>query len=448
MKKSFLLIFLVLFSLNFFCLDPVGYSVFYDLSSNLKPTQQESTEILNFPESSFIKIHLSRLFLGEKDEFLISGKDEEYSVKGPFDGEIWLPSVSSDTVSITLKNNSSSNPFFVVDEIGLGLPQNSGRVESICENDDRKNPVCYDAVMQRAGDPVGRMLFQSGAGWYLCTGSIISPNSHFLTNNHCIEDQVSANTLEVWWRYQSSTCEGTTGTKEYVSTGAQFITTNKNLDFTLLQLTDPKPVQSYGYIPIDNRLPIQGERIWIPQHGGGSIKKFAVESDMDQGGFAVVDDDNLEGWIANSDFGYYADTEGGSSGSPVLDLQNKIIGIHHFGLPSGYTCGTYMNQAVKISLIYPLIADYIGEPIPPHIISITKAADPFRLIIQGENFKNGISVFIGSSTTPWQNVSYKGDTKIVLKKGKSLKSMFPKGEAVQIKLVNPDGGTAYTTYSR
>lgn len=448
MKKFLLFALLFFLTFQFFCLEPVGFSVFYNLSSGLKPNQTESTEILNFPESSFIKLHLSKLVLGQNDEILISGGDDQFSVAGPYNGEIWLPSVSSETVAITLKRNPNSNPFFVIDEIGLGLPQNSGQIESICENDDRKNAVCYDETMQRAADPVGRMLFQSGAGWYLCTGSIISPNGHFLTNNHCIEDQSGASTLEVWWRYQSSTCDGTTGTKEYVTTGAQFITTNKNLDFTLLQLNDPEPAQKYGYIPITNRLPIKGEKIWIPQHGGGNIKKFAVESDMDQGGYAVVDSDNLDGWIANSDFGYYADTEGGSSGSPVLDSQNKLLGLHHFGLPTGYTCGTYMNQAVKISLIYPLIADYIGEPIPPHILSVSKAADPFRIIIQGENFQNGISVFIGASTTPWQDVSYKSDTKIVLKKGNPLKSMFPKGEAVQIKLVNPDGGTAYTTFVR
>ncbi|MCX7830137.1 MAG: serine protease, partial [Acidobacteria bacterium] len=306
----------------------------------------------------------------------------------------------------------------------------------------------YDQTMQRAADPVGRMLFQSGGSWYICTGSIVSPNSHFLTNNHCISDQTGASTLEVWWRYQSPTCSGTTGTKEYVSTGAQFITTHQNLDFTLLQLTDPKPVQSYGYITIANRPAVLGERIWIPQHGGGSVKKFAVESDMDQGGYAIVDDDNLEGWIPNSDFGYYADTEGGSSGSPVLDSQNKLIGLHHFGLPSGYSCGNYMNQAVKISLIYPLIADYIGAPIPPHVISITKASNPFRIIIQGENFKSGIQAFIGGSSTPWSGLSFKDDKKIVLKKGTPLKQLFPKGEDVQIKLVNPDGGTTYVTFRR
>ena len=107
-----------------------------------------------------------------------------------------------------------------------------------------------------------------------------------------------------------------------------------------------------------------------------------------------------------------------------------------------------MNQAVKISLIYPIIAPYLGLPSPPNVTKVKKAADPFRIIINGENFQKGIQVFIGSSTAPWNNVSYKSENKIILKKGASLKSLFPKGVDVQIKLVNPDCGTAFTVFKR
>jgi len=119
------------------------------------------------------------------------------------------------------------------------------------------------------------MLFQEGGLWYLCTGSLISSSGHFLTNNHCISDQSGASSLEVWWRYQSSTCNGTTGSKEYTSVGSTFLTTNENLDFTLLQISDTN-IEKYGFISIANRDAVKGERIWIPQHGGGNIKTFAV----------------------------------------------------------------------------------------------------------------------------------------------------------------------------
>ena len=39
-----------------------------------------------------------------------------------------------------------------------------------------------------------------------------------------------------------------------------------------------------------------------------------------------------DGFIANSDVSYYCDTQGGSSGSPVISrVTNKVIALHHFG---------------------------------------------------------------------------------------------------------------------
>jgi len=67
-----------------------------------------------------------------------------------------------------------------------------------------------------------------------------------------------------------------------------------------------------------------------------------------------------------------------------------------------------------MSLIYPKIEDYLS--LPPEVSSVTKATDPFRIIVNGDKFKQGIKVYIGSSTTPWQNVSYKSKNKIVIKK--------------------------------
>ena len=41
---------------------------------------------------------------------------------------------------------------------------------------------------------------------------------------------------------------------------------------------------------------------------------------------------NYTGYAAGSDVSYYCDTEGGSSGSPVLSrATNKVVALHHFG---------------------------------------------------------------------------------------------------------------------
>lgn len=437
--------------LPFFCgaLEPVGYTVPFKLASGVPAGAVFSEETIAFEGAGFIKIHLDNLLLNENDVLsLFNGDNVVFNIEGPFEGPLWLPSVLSDTAKLIISRGSAFAPSFSIDEVGVGLAQ-SPEPESICGIDDRRNAVCYDSEKQQKGDAIGRMLFQSGGGWYLCTGSLVSSNGHFLTCNHCIEDQYGAGTMEVWWRYQASSCGGTQGEYEYVTTGSQFVTTDAGLDFTLLQLDDSTPAQRYGYLEAANRQPQKGETIWIPQHGGGMIKKFAVESDMDEGGTAKIIDDNLQGWVNASDIGYYADTEGGASGSPVLDSENKIMALHHFGLPSGYSCDSYyMNQGVKMSLIYPKIAPYLDQPNPPDISSIKKIANPFRLIVKGKDIDSRIAVYIGSDTTPWSGVSYKGSTKIVIKKGAILKQRFPKGVAVPITFVNPDGGTTICAFTR
>ena len=84
----------------------------------------------------------------------------------------------------------------------------------------------------------------------------------------------------------------------------------------------------------------------------------------------------------------------------------------------------------------------------PSILNVKKKGNPFRLKLEGSHFQEGAQVFIAGDTSPWANVKRKGDSLVVLKGGSTLKARFPSGQAVQIRLVNPDGGEATTTYAR
>jgi hypothetical protein len=84
---------------------------------------------------------------------------------------------------------------------------------------------------------------------------------------------------------------------------------------------------------------------------------------------------------------------------------------------------------------------------PPTITGIAKVPNPFRLKITGNNFQAGAAVFIGGDVSPWGTLSVKSATQIVLKQGGALKAKFPKGVAVAIRVVNPDGGSATGSYT-
>jgi PKD repeat protein len=84
----------------------------------------------------------------------------------------------------------------------------------------------------------------------------------------------------------------------------------------------------------------------------------------------------------------------------------------------------------------------------PSLTALVKASDPFRVKVFGASFAEGASVFLGGSPEPWLSVRRKGDSKLVLRGGASLKALFPKGVPVTVKVVNPDGGWAEAPFVR
>jgi len=84
--------------------------------------------------------------------------------------------------------------------------------------------------------------------------------------------------------------------------------------------------------------------------------------------------------------------------------------------------------------------------IPPTVSKVRGQETPFRLNIVGDNFQNGISVYIAGQSTRWSSVIRNGKTKLTILKAASL---FPKDNTwVSILLVNPDSGEVTVDYNR
>jgi hypothetical protein len=89
-----------------------------------------------------------------------------------------------------------------------------------------------------------------------------------------------------------------------------------------------------------------------------------------------------------------------------------------------------------------------GAAPPPEVTSVTKAGNPFRLNLTGANFDPGLQVFVGEDAEAWANVRVKSARSLVIKGGGALKARFPKGVAVALRVVNPDGQSDGVTYTR
>jgi V8-like Glu-specific endopeptidase len=187
------------------------------------------------------------------------------------------------------------------------------------------------------------MIFQSGRYAYICSGGLIADtdNSYdrplFLTANHCISKGREASSLETFFQY-TTPC-GSTNNCDFPNTpstvGASIVSKGRSSDYTLLELSQQPPSGSHflGW----NSTPIatsDGTQLLRISHPSGSPQAYSeheVDSDFVQCGGLPVGN-----FIYSEDL--FGATEGGSSGSPVVDSSGKIVGQLYGG------CGYNIND--------------------------------------------------------------------------------------------------------
>ena len=238
-----------------------------------------------------------------------------------------------------------------------GLIDGSLGTRSIIGTNDKRPAACYASSDPTAFDrsrPVARLVMSGGG---LCTTWRVGPDNRMFTNNHCTATASGVAAAEVWFNYQLSTCNGSSATPTKVA-GDQLLATNTTLDYTLYTVKNFTTISSFGYLGLETRAATLNEEIMIAGHPGGRQKELSVVSDRDGGGRCRVNSASTNGSGTNTDIGYYCDTEGGSSGSPVIArASNRAIALHHLG-------GS-MNKGAKMSLIWPQVSTHFGGVVPP-----------------------------------------------------------------------------------
>jgi hypothetical protein len=225
-----------------------------------------------------------------------------------------------------------------------------------------------------------------------CTGVLINnvkndQTAYLYTANHCISTAAHAQSTVFIFGYESELCDGTDGSVANSLASAQLLATSDSLDFTLLLLSEAPPDEYnpfYAGWSLSSSPPPSGICIHHPQ---GDVKKISFENNNVLTTYQTV---NPPSWLAEStpeafwriarwDVGT---TEGGSSGSPLFDPNQRIIG----NLTGGdATCANpvndYFSKFYKNWNYYPDPARSLKSWLDPNGtgISALNGLDPFNL---------------------------------------------------------------------
>jgi len=191
---------------------------------------------------------------------------------------------------------------------------------------------CFNGTpAQPEKDAIAKMEWIQGAFIYTCTGGLIndtnpSQNNFFLTANHCVSKNNTAKNVSFYWRFRTSSCNGACPSNNgwpYKTTGATVSATGRKGDFTLLHLDANPPSGSVflGWtstaVANTNNAPLY--RVSNPDFGPQVYSQHNVSTTAG----------TCSGWPRGERI-YSKDitgaTDGGSSGSPVVNASSQIVG--------------------------------------------------------------------------------------------------------------------------
>jgi len=308
------------------------------------------TASVNSPDATAMRLQFKGFRLADSAALYLFTENGQvfgpYSGRGPNkEGEFWSHTLMGDHIIMQVRHKGPvtdedlKNTAFQVSGVAHLRPRFLG---GHCSSSDMcvENVSCanLNQAVSVAQNAVAHMQWVSGRWVFMCSGGLIadydagSPLPLFLTANHCISRSKDAQSLENFFQFIAP-C-GTDQCDDFLrlksehdqslrTLGATILSGSKNTDYTLMLLYDDAPPGSsfLGWdateIAFTDKLPLY--RI---HHPGGSPQAYS-EHEVDPS------TQYCGGW-PRGDRIYSRDllgaTEGGSSGSPLVNSDGQIVG--------------------------------------------------------------------------------------------------------------------------
>lgn len=331
---------------------------------------------IHSPGAVGIRLEFERLSLPSEAWVLVYNAFEPEEAYGPFDSlppdgtTLWTPTCFSDTVVLECSAPSMAETAAVdlsvarIAHIYRGFDELAW--EKTQADSCNLDASCYPEYAQTAlgVGGLGSIGFD-GVVW--CTGSLIvdldpcTDRPFLLTANHCIPDTQRANSLEVYWLYQTAECNGTApspldvprtigGANRIAYLGGRGDTGGGN-DFCLLRLRQ-EPVAGLTQLGWRTQAPPLGESVTCIHHPRGDYKRISF------GNLTNTDNPHAR-WFHEVTWSE-GTTQPGSSGSPLLHSATQQIIGQLWGGEASCTKPLEPDYYGRFDVTYSIIEAYLS----------------------------------------------------------------------------------------
>jgi endonuclease G len=196
---------------------------------------------------------------------------------------------------------------------------------------------------------VGRVDIRDHAGRVIGygTGSLVTSRL-LLTNHHVLPDAETAANSEIEFNFENGIDGRPLQPMLFPLAPAAFFLTDEDLDFALVAVeASPAELAPFGFnrmISAEGKA-IAGDFVTIVQHPEGQKKQVALRDNR------IVD-------VFDQFLHYEADTQPGSSGSPVFNDQWELVALHHASVPAPEhpELGKFVNEGIRVSRLLAFIS--------------------------------------------------------------------------------------------
>ncbi|KAA3620669.1 MAG: serine protease [Proteobacteria bacterium] len=315
------------------------------------------------PHSEYIRLHVASVDIPANTAASLALRDQtgaivrRYTIRElqeltPF----WTVAVTGDHAQIVVEGDRVPDGFQIVFD-KIAYQTEAGAPLSTYGN-DRKQPIrdyLDDRIVSEIQSAVAKLLFIKDGLPRVCTGFLFE-NDLLLTNHHCISDQATCDTAVALFGYQVTPDGRLEAGEQYECLNIDDEKVDYELDYAVVRLAR-SPGMVWGHLELAGVDPVSAAAdasdeenlgLFVVQHPAGYPKMISYKG---CGSTAAP----VDGRSPGSDFTHRCDTLGGSSGSPIVDLQGRVVGLHHYGFGDGegQADAWHENRAVRMSRIVP-----------------------------------------------------------------------------------------------